>query len=148
MPGAFTRWHDRCRIERQRSQPQFTRDMVGPKAFTRKRAKVQRVNLIPIAGIAAALALAASASAAALPAVVAEIGPAYYGSIQVRPAEIVWAGDGAGLLGGRRHPNARPADSEIHWIAWTRSSATGAAYSWLDNCAPDCADGSFTSYPV
>lgn len=118
------------------------------RAFTRTGANVRRVKLIPIAGIAAALAVAASASAAALPAVVAEIGPAFYGSIQVRPAEIGWAGDGTDLFAGRRHPNARPADSEIYWTAWTRSSATGTAYSWLDNCAPDCADGSFTSYPV
>jgi len=109
---------------------------------------VRGAKLIPIAGIAAALAASASASAAVLPGVVDEIGPAYYGSIQVRPAEIVWTGDGTGLFAGRRHPTVRPADSEIDWIAWTRSSATGTAYSWLDNCVPDCADGSFTSYPV
>jgi hypothetical protein len=109
---------------------------------------MRAVNVISVAGIAAALTAAASASAAALPGVVADIGPAFSGSIQVRPHEIVWTGDGTGLFAGRRRPDAKPSHSRIGWTRWSRSSAIGTAYSWLDNCVPDCASGSFMSYPV
>jgi hypothetical protein len=66
---------------------------------------------------------------------------------QIRPAEIVYTGDGSGVLGGfdgtgAAHPG------HLKWSTWTRKQATGSGAVWLDNCIPYCSSGTFKAYAV
>jgi hypothetical protein len=55
---------------------------------------------------------------------------------QIRPAQIVYTGDGSGLL--RR----------LHWTTWTATEAKGSGVVSIDDCTPDCARGRFTAHAV
>jgi hypothetical protein len=36
----------------------------------------------------------------------------------------------------------------IHWSSWTTTNAMATASHNINNCQPDCADGTFSSFPV
>lgn len=36
----------------------------------------------------------------------------------------------------------------IHWTSWTTTNAIGTASHNINNCEPDCADGTYSSFPV
>jgi hypothetical protein len=36
----------------------------------------------------------------------------------------------------------------MRWSQWNPTQATGHGAVWLNNCLPDCADGTFHAYPV
>jgi hypothetical protein len=36
----------------------------------------------------------------------------------------------------------------IHWSSWTMTNAMGTASHSINNCKPDCAGGTFSSFPV
>ena len=69
---------------------------------------------------------------------------------KVRPAEIVYAGDGSRVLGGFDgleegdvlHPG------HLTWTTWTERQASGRGAVWLNDCTPVCADGKFTPHAV
>ncbi len=71
-------------------------------------------------------------------------------SWQVRPAHIVYTGDGSGVLGGFDGSAAGHAAHPGHltWSTWTTTRAQGSGAVWIDNCTPDCADGKFTPHAV
>jgi hypothetical protein len=98
---------------------------------------------------AAALAMSASAALAATPMIPAYTGPPQAGkNPRVRPGQIVYTGDGSGVLAGRGKASRRPHFGHIHWTRWGAHRARGTGANWLNNCKPDCADGRFSSYPV
>ncbi len=87
----------------------------------------------------------ASAAAAGLPSVVPASGAtARY--LKLRPAAIIYTGDGSGEIAGSG-PTIRHAGG-LRWQTDTSQSATATGKNWLDNCRPDCAGGTFTGYPV
>lgn len=66
---------------------------------------------------------------------------------QVRPASILYTGDGSGILGGfdgtgARHPG------HLKWQSWTPTRAAGSGAVWIDDCTPSCANGTFTAHAV
>jgi hypothetical protein len=69
----------------------------------------------------------------------------------IRPPHIVVSGDGAALIAGNaawigRNPTPHQLGSQfgrIEWLAWKANSANGIATFWLDNCKPDCAQGTY-----
>lgn len=65
--------------------------------------------------------------------------------LQVEPATITYTGDGTGFLGGA---DVRDKSSGIEWTQWTARTALGTGFDQLDNCEPDCADGTYTGYRV
>lgn len=74
-------------------------------------------------------------------------GPHWRLTWQVRPANIVYTGDGSGVLGGfDGNGPAHPGD--LTWNSWTPKKATASGAVWLDDCAPSCAAGSFTPRSV
>ena len=73
-------------------------------------------------------------------------GAGYY-TWQVRPAHIVYTGDGSGILGGFDGSSARK-PGHLTWSTWTRTEARGKGAVWLDDCNPDCADGRYTPHAV
>jgi len=96
-----------------------------------------------------ALVLASAASAAPLPGAVADGGNPKAGkNVLVRPKQIVYTGDGSGFLAGPGKAGRHPKPSNLKWSSWTKSAARGRGDDWLNNCTPDCADGSFSQHAV
>jgi hypothetical protein len=60
----------------------------------------------------------------------------------VRPTMVGFTGDGTGFVG--KLPNGR--GSGIRWSTWTAESAAGSGQIWINDCTPDCADGSFAPF--
>jgi hypothetical protein len=87
-----------------------------------------------------------SAALAAKPKVAGE-GPAVPGgNPSVKPTEIIYTGDGSGLLAGlHKKPHAF---NPIKWSSWRKHAANGSGANWIDNCTPSCAQGTFIGYPV
>lgn len=80
------------------------------------------------------------------------LGDAPHGALtwQVRPAHIVYTGDGSGVLGGFDGTGARHAlrPGRLIWSSWTETLARGSGAVWLDDCVPDCARGKFAAHAV
>jgi hypothetical protein len=68
------------------------------------------------------------------------------GSFGVRPATIVYTGDGTGIIG--RLGKGSKAKGGIDWELWGPLVAYGVGTVWLDDCTPDCADGTFHEHGV
>jgi hypothetical protein len=60
---------------------------------------------------------------------------------------IGYTGDGTGVIGGTDGTSARH-PGHLRWSTYTHRQAIGHGLVWLDDCDPDCADGTFTSTPV
>lgn len=102
-----------------------------------------------IVGVVAALSVAAWASAATLPGAVLGGGTPKAGkNVKARPNEIVYSGDGSSFLAGLGVAGRRPKPGKLKWSSWTGTAAVGTGEDWLNNCAPDCADGSFSQHAV
>jgi hypothetical protein len=104
---------------------------------------VRRV-LILVLGATIAVAVAGSALAQGLPTLLgnAAKGPT---KLLVRPAQIVYTGDGSGILGGFDGGRGK-GFGHLRWTKWTTGSAFGHGADWIDDCRPDCADGTFTPH--
>ena len=104
---------------------------------------VIRLRALCFAGaVSAALMVSlAAVGASTVPTLLGD-GPHQAETWQVRPAHIVYTGDGSGVLGGFNgsgvgHPG------RITWSSWTTTRAAGTGAVWLDDCKPDCAQGRF-----
>lgn len=99
-----------------------------------------------IIGAAALGAVATGASAARMvPRAPAGLGAsAANHGLEVKPATIVYTGDGTGFLGGA---TARRGSS-IHWSQWTAQVALGTGFDHVHSCIPICALGASHSYQV
>jgi len=56
------------------------------------------------------------------------------GELKTEPAQIILSGDGTAFVSG------------LTWTGWGQEGATGHGTLKLDNCNPNCAQGSLTSY--
>jgi hypothetical protein len=104
-----------------------------------------RRSLVPVLIASATVALAGSAGAqGTLPTLLGNWikGPS---KLLVRPAEIVYTGDGSGVLGGFDGGRGK-GFGHLRWTRWTTGSAFGHGADWIDDCRPDCADGTFTAH--
>ena len=64
---------------------------------------------------------------------------------KVRPATILVSGNGSGWLGGAGY--GEPPDyGRIRWTAFRRSGARGRGRMFINDCVPDCAGGTFSSW--
>jgi hypothetical protein len=68
------------------------------------------------------------------------------GNLTVRPAVVIYTVDGAGFLAGSGRSSAHP--GRIHWTVWGRNQAFGYGRYWGNDCEPDCAQGTFYTYPI
>lgn len=90
------------------------------------------------------LALAApTATAASLPKVFTQLTPRF----QVRPPVISYTGDGTGIVGGTNGSSARHS-GHLHWSRDNHTQGVAHGLVWLDDCEPDCAEGSFHPHKV
>lgn len=67
------------------------------------------------------------------------------GEMKVEPSEIVYTGDGTGVLAGAHIGSG---SSAILWSRWLTRAATGTGFNQLNDCRPSCAGGSFHGYRV
>ena len=44
--------------------------------------------------------------------------------------------------------DANDALTALHWVSWAASQAFGTGTEKVNTCTPDCADGTFVSYPA
>ena len=108
---------------------------------------VRCVSLVTALAAGAALLPVTATNAAPLPRLLA----ATFGSFSVRPAQMILSGDGSLIIAGPaawigRNPTPqRPGGQfgHITWTAWTATAATGVGVEWLDNCKPNCAEGTY-----
>lgn len=56
------------------------------------------------------------------------------GELKSEPAQIIVSGDGSAYVAG------------LTWTGWGLPSATGSGTLKLDNCEPNCAQGTYTGY--
>jgi hypothetical protein len=68
------------------------------------------------------------------------------GKFQVKPASILYTGDGTGFFAGRKKADNH--SGRLNWTSWTSTGGRGSGFNWLDNCQPSCAAGTFHQYPV
>ena len=64
----------------------------------------------------------------------------------MRPATIVYTGDGTGIVG--RLGKGAKAKGGIDWEVWGPRLAYGVGTVWLDDCKPDCAGGTYHAHGV
>jgi hypothetical protein len=104
---------------------------------------VRRVLILGLGAIVA-LAVAGSALASGLPTLLGN-SPKGPEKLLVRPAQIIYTGDGSGILGGFDGGRGK-GFGHLRWTKWTTGSAFGHGADWMDDCRPDCADGTFTAH--
>lgn len=56
--------------------------------------------------------------------------------MQSKPSTVLLSGDGSGLM------------KSVRWSGWGTPVATGFGIYELDNCVPDCAQGTYRSSPA
>jgi hypothetical protein len=56
--------------------------------------------------------------------------------MKTRPAQIVASADGSGYV------------KDIAWSGWGQPTAVGTGIMEINNCSPNCAQGTFTGYPA
>lgn len=101
-----------------------------------------RIIVVACASLAA---LPSAAGARGLPGLLTQVKPGFH----VRPSVIVYTGDGSGLLGGPRRVHGRrfPASfGRLGWRTWNHRYALSYGTAWLDDCNPNCAQGSFHAH--
>jgi hypothetical protein len=98
------------------------------------------------AAIVAIALTPASASATGLPDLLT--GTGHGRPFAVRPAQIIYTGDGSGVLGGFSGHGPLPRFGALKWTSWTQRQALGSGAVWLDDCMPNCAQGTFHPYSV
>ena len=86
------------------------------------------------------------ADAATVPTVLTQIGRG--STFAVRPAQIIYTGDGSGILGGFAAGGPNRHFGRLTWTRWTRHEAAAHGAVWLDDCEPNCAEGTFHPYAV
>jgi hypothetical protein len=93
-----------------------------------------------LAGALVAIALMVAVTAHGLPRLLTKEDSI---SFAVRPPTIGYTSDGTGVIG--RFPRRKP-DGSLDWRGWTYAGAYAVGTIWLDDCQPDCADGTFHPY--
>jgi hypothetical protein len=105
----------------------------------------RKVSILVAAGALVAVP-AALASGSALPKLPSQIGPTSAGDLKVKPASIVYTGDGSAFLAGAARSNHR--DKPLKWSSWTSSAGDGSGFNWVNNCNPNCAAGKFHAFAL
>jgi len=91
-----------------------------------------------------ALVLSSAGAAEGLPGLLTQTG--HGPPFAVRPAQVVYTGDGSGVLGGFTGKGPFSRFGRLSWPSWTDTQAQGSGAVWLDNCTPNCAQGTFHPY--
>ncbi len=105
---------------------------------------MRRALIVALVTAAAAVPAGSALAAGTLPTLLGNLakGPS---KLLVRPAQIIYTGDGSGVLGGFDGGRGK-GFGHLTWTRWTTGSAYGHGADWIDDCRPDCADGTFTAH--
>jgi hypothetical protein len=69
-----------------------------------------------------------------------------HSGFQVRPGWIALGADGAVIFGGGKR-QGKPF-GHIRWQRWGKPNASGTGIEWVNNCSPDCAQGTYQNRGV
>ncbi len=75
----------------------------------------------------------------------------YTADFAIRPATMFFGCCGQVLIGGAGVSSRQFRSGKrghIRWTVWTTLGATGTGLLWIDDCTPDCANGTFQSHSV
>jgi hypothetical protein len=115
------------------------------RTIVRGRARVvRRTALAVLLAVTAVILLAPAVEAATLPSILTQDAKHPF---RVRPASIDYTGDATGFIGGTDGTSVRNL-GHIQWPVYTSRQAVGRGLVWLNDCEPDCAEGTFSSTPV
>jgi hypothetical protein len=105
---------------------------------------MRRALIVALVTAAAALSAGLALAAGTLPTLLGNWvkGPS---RLLVRPAQIIYTGDGTGILGGFDGGKGK-GFGHLTWTRWTTGSAFGHGADWIDDCRPDCAQGTYTAH--
>jgi hypothetical protein len=107
---------------------------IGPTTTRRAR------RVTPVAAVALA-ATALSAALAGASTQTTKLLEADAGKFVVRPGQIIPNADGGIIFGGPRRPGQKL--GHITWQSWSKTDARGKGVEWVNNCKPDCAQGTY-----
>jgi hypothetical protein len=98
-----------------------------------------------LAGVVVLLMVAAPASAAAKPRLLARDSS---NALMLRPGQLVISGDASEIVGGTGWTQGSGLASfgRIRWSAFNRREAVGRGFLWVNDCDPNCADGTFQQH--
>ena len=85
--------------------------------------------------------IAAPAALAALPKVIDSTGHLGSHGFFEKPTSIVYTGDGSRFFTGA--PKAHHKSAPLKWTSWTATGGHGSGFDWINNCTPNCAQGTF-----
>jgi hypothetical protein len=95
------------------------------------------------------LALGASAAQAGRTRILVSDGVGQPGkTLKIKPFQIIWTGDAAGVFAGRGTASNHPKFGRLHWSKWTANEGRATGANWLNDCIPFCAAGKFTPFNV
>lgn len=106
--------------------------------------KSVKVRVLLALGACVLMGAPAALASGGLPKVPSFSGTVSKKDFKVRPSSIDY-GMGQAFLAGTRTGNT---NKPLSWTSWTASSGRGSGLNWLDNCKPNCAAGTYHSYPV
>jgi hypothetical protein len=134
------------RYSRMRAGWAFQRDGRRDPVAVRNRDDPVKQRHLCATAVALVTLLPASAGAAGLPTLLTQIGLG--STFAARPAQVIYTGDGSGVLGGFSGKGPLPRFGRLNWSLWNHRRAAGSGAVWLDDCTPNCADGTFHPYAV
>ena len=97
------------------------------------------------------LAMVSRQAPTALPELLGNTGSHYATGWHVRPAAIVYSGDGSSVLGGydgNLGQTGGHSAGHLNWATWTHEKAIGHGVIWQNDCNPYCARGRFVAEPA
>ncbi len=92
-----------------------------------------------------------SAATTREPALLGSSSPSSSETFRIRPDVLPLSGDGTAFVGGpgwKAHGRRILSFGRIEWTSFGGAQASGQGLMWLNDCTPDCADGSFQHYPA
>lgn len=99
-------------------------------------------------GAAVVLGVGASSGATVTPQMPSFSGPLGHHDLQRRPYTIIISGDGSNFLAGRGQTSKHPRVGRLSWSQWSATDGRATGANWIDDCEPNCAQGTLHPYPI
>lgn len=116
--------------------------------LSRSMGRGRRVIILSLIAVIGASLIATSVAAAEAPRLLRTDVTATFA---VHPATLFFGCCGQFFIGGPGRTSQAPRKHQlghIHWTSWKAVGAKGTGTLFMDNCSPNCAEGTYVPYPV